>query len=983
MTRRAQLPYPGSRMDEEIEVKKAGQSSPKEQAQRVAEQRKADEAEAARRNITLERVQDERRVKARWETVVKEREAAGKKFTPQEMEDIKQKIAKGELPTISGGSIDGAFDGIDPEKYKKTKKLYDLAQELRALDRNDPDFTKKFEGIKSSIFLLMGSSTSDVPEAEGMRLIQDINAQIDIINKSEGKSPGAGKEGDGNLENLNMYLYRGTPLEAIAKEAMEYGKPENVGKQISLEVLNAWTLAARRAVGSGGVTQDLADEFIRDVTGGVLAHNEQAVNSARERAGQNNQAQGRRVDAQGNEVLENTPRSIQEICKWIIKKEGDEWGHKGSSPLLDENENFIQENFVKWVRERMLHFHNLDPNNPSINLLGSIGIETEFKTVGLISMINNKKQYFRDENKKDEDGNHVVYSDMVEDIVNEVYLFNTSRNHDASYRFGMWNDEELPKLLQQIHQKSDFTTGEQMKKIFTFAANYKEGGGSDTKVGDTIRTIYEAYYSISDYDELQRVLGKDNKFFTRKGFEDAWRISEGKGPDEPVAQIYSNLFDKLFEGKEPGSKPKLQPFMNFINLFNDAGKKQTEIALIREALRLAGEQVHGLESGLESTGNKRAIKRKNLEYAELWAYSMVRWTGAAAKNDTNAIGYDAFTKSQRFQQYRIRQSASGRGAPIGNQYDLPIVKAWNLDLLNGIFVEREVGEDHQEYTPLEILRQADALEAQARRGEITQEQLVELKDKTLSRLKFKQYTQLDYANNHLGKSFQMFHHMMGANELNFDQIVTHDRLRGLVFDRGKFEEQVKEGFIKPIRYALSTYSNIDYAKEMRVQVNAGKAGEAPKYETKTIAEAMFGPVVLQGFYKKERGPDGKPVIDKEKLKDREAIYKHVVRAIIASHLQGHRRYNSGYAYMNEGQITKFYEALESMKAMEFADVGEDTQLSEGKSFFSHEDIAWMRKHSGTENWRLMLTDVAKDAGMGFMGGLFKGFKDVFDDIAKG
>ena len=87
--------------------------------------------------------------------------------------------------------------------------------------------------------------------------------------------------------------------------------------------------------------------------------------------------------------------------------------------------------------------------------------------------------------------------------------------------------------------------------------------------------------------------------------------------------------------------------------------------------------------------------------------------------------------------------------------------------------------------------------------------------------------------------------------------------------------------------------------------------------------------------------------------------------------------------MNEGQITKFYEALESMKAMEFADVGEDTQLSEGKSFFSHEDIAWMRKHSGTENWRLMLTDVAKDAGMGFMGGLFKGFKDVFDDIAKG
>jgi hypothetical protein len=228
--------------------------------------------------------------------------------------------------------------------------------------------------------------------------------------------------------------------------------------------------------------------------------------------------------------------------------------------------------------------------------------------------------------------------------------------------------------------------------------------------------------------------------------------------------------------------------------------------------------------------------------------------------------------------------------------------------------------------------------------------------------------------------------MLGATELNLDQIVTHDSYRGLVFDRPKFEETVKENFIKPIRYALNTYSNIDYSKDMRVHVNANKTNEAPIYETKTMAEAMFGPVVLQEFYKKERGPDGKRIIDKEYLaskKGRDKIYKNVIRSIIASHLEAHRRMGSGYSYMKESQVTAFIEALESIKAMEIMDGEDGTQLSEGKGFFSHEDIAWIRKHSKTENWRLMLTDVASDAGMGFMGGLFKGFKDVFDDIAKG
>ncbi len=959
LTHRAQLPYPGSRMDEELEVKKTVQSSPKEQAQRVAEQRKQDEAEAVRRNVTIDYIRNERQ----WKKLIKQSEDSGKKFTAEELESFKKKIEKGEPPTIAGGAIDVAFDGFDAEKYKENKILYGLAQELKDLDKNDPDLEKKYKEISQRVIRLMGSL--GVPEPEGNKFIQDMNQEIQKL-RAERKETGGdedGVEGDGIFSQFEVYRYEGTGLEPLARAIAELGRQ----KKIDEGALGRIVSQAQGLLGQQGVTQELLDSFNREVQSKVAE-----TNAARQPQATAGSRSERRLDDQ--------PKSIQEICRWIIEKEGDEWGPGGVNELIDKWEQgakFNKANFVKWVRERMLHFQDLDPNNPSVNLLGSIGIETQFRTVGLITMINNKKQYFKDEGSTDEKGRSVVYSELADDIINEVYLFNTSRNHDAGYRFEMWSDEGLPKFIQNIHQKSDFTTGAQMKKIFSFSADYGKEG--DTKVGDTIRTIYEAYYFISDYDELQRVLGKDSVFFTRKGFEDAWRLSHNKPNNEPIPEDYKGLFDSMFDAS---GQPIKKEFLKFVNLFNDTGKKQTEISLVREALRLAGEQKHGLESGLNSTGAERTVKRKNLEYAEMWANTMVRWTGAAARNDTGAIGYDAFTKPQRFQQYRLRQSKASRGAPHGNEYDLPVIKSLALDFFNGIFVERPIGEDNKELTPFEVLRMLDDVDEKKKNGELSEEQLKLEKDKVLDLLKFKQYTQLDYANNHLARSYQIFHSMMGANELNLDQIVTHDRFRGLVFDRGKFEEQVKEGFIKPIRYAFSTYSNIDYSKEVRVWV--GEKDGIPQYETKTMAEAMFGPVTLQGFYKKERGPDGKPVVDKEKLREkRSSLYKNVCRSIIASHLQAHRKYNSGYAYMNEGQVTKFIEALETIRETELEDVGENTQLSRGEMFFSHEDIAWIRKYSATENWRLILTDVVKDAGMGVMGGMFKGLKDFFDDVAKG
>ena len=297
-------------------------------------------------------------------------------------------------------------------------------------------------------------------------------------------------------------------------------------------------------------------------------------------------------------------------------------------------------------------------------------------------------------------------------------------------------------------------------------------------------------------------------------------------------------------------------------------------------------------------------------------------------------------------------------------------------------MERGVGEEN-DFTPYEIIEGLDAEDKKYLVDKsIDEATWKKNKDEWYDRLKFKQFTELDYSGNHVGKAYQVFHSMMGAEEVNIDQIVKHEPFRGLVFDRGKFEEQVKEKFIKPIRYAFSTYANIDYSKTMRVQKNAGdvKEGQKPEYEEKTFAEAMFGPSVLEDFYKKENGAT---VINKKELQSKEGrikLYKNVCRSILASQLKSHRERMSGYSHMNYEQIEKFIEALESIKAVEIAADGET--LSVKDSFFTHKDIAWIRKNSGTEKWRMLLTEVTPGVGLGVLGGIGKSFQDLSNFIFK-
>lgn len=944
LTARAQVAYPvRSPMEDTDENLKPAEGVDTKSAEKKVEEKVDEEKKKIVDATTLKAMQEKAR--REWEADIKKREAKGEKITDEDKEYIKKLIEQGKPPvSIGGGAGDGRFENIDPDKYNEAPPLKELAQRLKEAGQRGEVPQQFLNEIREEVLTRINLTL--INEDQGNEFLEDINKIATQINAQNPRPEQAEEaEGDGFFQDFPAHLFRGSHLENLANQILMHGRST---KRVDEGVVQSWANQARGMRNRGEITEDEYKGFNKELS---------------------DIAQSRAASERG-EGLGEKLKSIQEVCKWIVDKEGDEYGVGGVSELLDKDGNFNKANFMKWVRERMLHFHNLDPENPQINLLGSIGVETTYRTIGLINMINNKKQYFKDENKRDEKGRNVVYSELADDIINEVYLFNTSRNHDAGYRFQMWSDEELPKFLGGIHQKSDFTKGTQLKTIMTLSENYGEG---DTKVGDSIRKAYEVYYHMSDFEKLKEVLGEDSPFFTRRGFENALRLS-GEIKGEEIPANYVEHFNKMFD---TNGKAKPREFIDYVNLFNETGKLLSTIAVVREAVRQSVSKIYGLDDGLtEPDAHSRNIKRKNLEYAEMWAYSMSRWTGAGARNDTGAIGYDAQTKAMRFQQYRLRQAMSERGGAFGNEYDLPVIKDLTLDFFNGIFVEKEVGGDGKNYTPFEVFQMLDDVD---KRRDISEEERNRLKEPIFKKLKFKQYTQLDYASNHLGRAYQVFQSLMGSQELNLDQIVKHEPFRGLVFDRAKFEEQVKEGFIKPIRYAFKTYGNIDYSKTTRVQVNAGKK-EVPIYKDVTVAEAMFGPSVLKGFYKKE---NGKMVIDKELLgkeESRTILYKNVCRAILASHIKAHRERFSGYNFVDKAGIDMFFEALETIRQIEIDDDGTNVEMAKGEGFFSKEDIKWMRKNSGTESWKLAITDVI---GRDIAGGAGKGFLEGARDFITG
>jgi polyhydroxyalkanoate synthesis regulator phasin len=428
---------------------------------------------------------------------------------------------------------------------------------------------------------------------------------------------------------------------------------------------------------------------------------------------------------------------------------------------------------------------------------------------------------------------------------------------------------------------------------------------------------------------------------------------------------------------------------------------------------------YGKEEGKRRYMHERAAERVNVEFAENLSYGIQRVYGAASKHDLGRAGYDAFTKTN-VQEYLAKQGDIGRGGSVGIPEQLGLFRDLAPDMISGLRTESG-------RTPYEILKDLRRID----NGEI-----VDIKDRDgdvigqrtkkglIEELTFKENAEFYQARNQQVRAIQAFHMVSDAQALDIDRIVTWNPLEGERMDVGEFQKQINEGVIKPFRYA-DINSGINFAEGQRIydphatkrlqdpidKENMRIAKEnrkierenkirkkngqeplpvapllqdaAPQYRDGTLLEKTKGKVIVDKVisdYETEKDPDGIRLNEKyetfeEFLESRDAnirAAKDSSLAVFAAQLRSHARFNTLGKKWGYTRTETFIKALETIQDYDY-DEKTGKYKPNGKKYFSKKDIAWLRKNSGTEVWRMLRDDTVTQVGPAFGGGILEGF----------
>jgi hypothetical protein len=733
------------------------------------------------------------------------------------------------------------------------------------------------------------------------------------------------------------------------------------------------------------------------------------------------------------------PGNVEDLAwqmMWGIKGYR-EWGVRGDNPLLemrvrkDEKgktvgDYYINEsNMVKWVRDRMMNAYNFDPDAPH-NYFSEIQLPKRYGPINIQEMTLNPSTYFRSKDGRD-------YLKLSDQFVMETWGLGTLRQWDVEYR-GAMTGEKLIETIQKLFKANTFTKETFKTTLFNLLTtlplnfeNPREDGSyySDNKLGAAWIQTHLAYDRLSDFDGLEQVFGRNSHFFTRDGMLEALstvllarKENTGEASIESIIGADAHAdFKKAFDEKTGKVKDK-KSFIKLINIFGTFRPNIYMERTVRQMMRDA------IQEKLKFDKKKDG---SSIEMAELIAWSLSRFSGAAALGDSSSfIGYDYNTRMFYTQSYRQKMAGWERGDYFGNPFNVFAFKRMSVDLFRAMKTETFVEEkDHngnpykRSKMPIEVFRDLHSLkvaqvqaleEAEARWKEqglseeereqriaALQESLNKQYQKKAGELIFGQRALEDYADNHLSRSYKLYDMLMKSRELDLEKFTHFDVVRGITFDREKFQEAVQEKFFKQIRYNWSSYGELDFAKVDRyLDQKTGQFREMP------LGEALFGYQMLnrEFFWKKRQNVDGKweyvyddfgrHVIDYHKINGKDELgrsgkvklWKTWALMKIGAELHAHFSRHSTDPAFKLSYYDHVIEALEHIPGNIMGDEFDLVDTKTGKNtFFSEEDIEWLRHISRlTEfslTWRWILSDLFMphdDKGMGFgeaFGILFK------------
>lgn len=681
-----------------------------------------------------------------------------------------------------------------------------------------------------------------------------------------------------------------------------------------------------------------------------------------------------------------------------------------------------QANFIRWMRERVIHWQEQEPDE-YVDYFSKVQLKKEYSPVTLGEIINDHPLYFTDETGQ-------YFGDLAKQTLLEPWILLEIRKYHIVYKSVMSSDKKLVEELGNLFAKNKFTKSAAGKNMLhylsTMALDFGDKHGENT-LGGAWNTMFLAYYNFADFENLQGMLGKDASFFTRAGMEKAMeyvlkgRLDETNNFSETMGTLMGseNLanFEKAFT-KEDGTKSNtvensdaFTKFINFLGVMapNANWKKVIERALINTVAEQY--DFHSKE------GNTQGIDKHSLALAAFIADAMTLFTGAGAKNDPNAGGFNALSKiALNFQNYRRKMATEARGNAMGNPFTVAQFKMLGLDWMRATRVSEAtkvdgIDKDGKQLTRnktvlevMEEMRAADRFriqqhkkltekleEIKAQQGadseaaRAKQREIDELPAKVnaaysrfAGQLEFKENAMVNYVANHIDRVRQVNEQIMSAKQIDFEKLGKYNPItQKMEFDVPAFQEQFQEKWNKQLRYMIETYGDLNLAMPVRSTVFKRRKDDKDEwvYQTMPLGEAMFGYEMLnipefRKCYKDENGKDipgkyliekGRYVIDYTKVDQQKTLlWKQFslmkIGADLWSHIQAHSR-DPKYS------IAYFRKVLEAIENIPSEVVGDEFSMRDtfvNNKFFSKDQIKWFKKLSKTTNFRLLLRGLKND-----------------------
>lgn len=667
-------------------------------------------------------------------------------------------------------------------------------------------------------------------------------------------------------------------------------------------------------------------------------------------------------------------QSLEDLVDYIVEGQDHTFATGEKFEIINSKGEIVKENLISWIRSRIVALHENDPDNP-INPFQGIYVNTAIRQISLNEIVNTPV-YFQKRKTiihgKEGAGGTVEaintadheYTELKNAMLHEAWLFGVSHSNDATYRSVRGRESELFSALGKMYANSVFTKNDRFEKfILRFAKTDRvEGQKSELQaflddnkqgsVGKAIQRSLVAYYymaeSIATPDQLDP---KENPFYKAlgpEGMKHYWQsIAEsmldaglqgdmsntlagyqpGEGEDEMdkarIVLKHSELRDKISmeaAGKLGITKEDLDMYesnpeklaLKLMRNINAWSKKDMNVFDADTKDKRLVDMIH--KAVAQASGRSAGLSRTDTIYAGLWAQSMVNWTGIGARNDTKALGFDAWSKLMNFDDYRLRQG-SGRGG-AGNILTMPGIKSLSLTFFDGIRVFKDFKNVHQQ--DLTDLSDEEIKEMTKKYGKDLYVPFMHLLqggvgndinlDKELEHFHFENNAQARYADIHINNAKNMMDFILDKGEYHLSDMFKKDSLGHLIFNHEGAKKLMDE-YWKHIRYAFDQ-PGLLYGKEMwgwdnevvydksgKPVVEHHKVKRKLVFKKKDIRHHLFGDEVINmGMYKR----DGHEEENQPGHEDKMA--RNIFAYFIAKEILLRRKAGTGNELMTIGEI---------------------------------------------------------------------------------